>query len=680
MNNPLLESHYLPPFDRLQPGHVVPAIDTILAENRATIAALTRITGEAGLSWQAVPAVMEKLQDRLDQVWAPVSHMNKVMNSEGWRTAFNEVMPKVAIYATELGQNEDLFRVYEGIEKSPGFEALSVAQQKTIRNALRDFRLSGIGLPQEKKQRFVEIAQRLAELSSTFADNVLDATQAWEKVLPDTTRLRGLPDSALGLLASLAQQKEQDGYRITLDFPSYIAVMTHAEDRALREEVYTAFVTRASDQGPNAGRFDNSAIIDETLKLRQEQARLLGYSSFAEVSLVPKMARSPQEVTDFLADLAEKTRPGAERDLAELRDFARTELDIADLQAWDVTFASERLKQKKYAISQEMLRPYFPAPRVIAGMFRIAETLYGIAIRQRTDVSVWHSDVTYYEISENGEVIASFYLDLYARANKRGGAWMADCRVRRRLDDGSLQKPVAFLTCNFNPPVEGKPALLTHEEVSTLFHEFGHGLHHMLTRMEVAAVSGINGVAWDAVELPSQFFENWCWGHEPLQMIAGHVETGAPLPKELLDRMVAARNFQSGLVMLRQLEFALFDMEVHALQDIQPGTVQKTLDAVRRRVAVIRPPAFNRFQHSFSHIFAGGYAAGYYSYKWAEVLSTDAFSRFEEEGVMSPEVGRDFRETILAQGGSRDALELFIEFRGREPKVDALLRQSGLLP
>jgi oligopeptidase A len=677
MNNPLLESHDLPPFDRIQPEHVVPAIEAILAENRAAIAALSQ---GAGTGWEDVPAAMERLQDRLDRVWSPVSHLNKVMSSEASRAAFNEVFPKVATYATELGQNEALFRVYEGIEKSPGFEALSLAQQKTVRNALRDFRLSGIGLAPEKKKRFVEIAQRLAELSSKFADNVLDATQGWEKLLPDAARLRGLPDSALGLLASLAQQKEQSGYRITLDFPSYIAVMMHAEDRALREEVYTAFVTRASDQGPAAGRFDNTAILDETLKLRQEEAQLLGYANYAEVSLVPKMARSPQEVMDFLNDLAARTRQGAERDLAELRDFARTELDIADLQAWDVTFASERLKQKKYSISQEMLRPYFPAPRVIAGMFRIAETLYGITIHERHDVPVWHPDVTYYEISENGEVIASFYLDPYARANKRGGAWMGDCRIRRRREDGSLQKPVAFLTCNFNPPVDGKPALLTHEEVSTLFHEFGHGLHHMLTRIEVAAVSGINGVAWDAVELPSQFFENWCWGHEPLQMIGGHVDTGAPLPKDLLERMVDARNFQSGLVMLRQIEFALFDMEIHALPDIRPGDVQKTLDAVRRRVAVIHPPAFNRFQHSFSHIFAGGYAAGYYSYKWAEVLSCDAFSRFEDEGVMSPEVGRDFRDTILAQGGSRDALELFVAFRGREPKVDALLRHAGLTP
>ncbi|MDF2446909.1 MAG: oligopeptidase [Moraxellaceae bacterium] len=678
MNNPLLESHVLPPFDRIQPEHVAPAIDAILSENRAAIERLVQQEQAHTISWESVPAVMEHLQDRLDQAWAPVSHLNAVMNSEAWRAAYNEALPKLAAYGTELGQNEELFRVYETLEKGDGFAHLAAAQQKTIRNALRDFRLSGIGLSEEKKQRFAEIAERLAELCSRFSDNVLDATQAWDLVLPDATRLGGLPESALGLLAALAQQKEQDGFRITLDFPSYVAVMMHADDRALREQVYTAYVTRASDQGPQAGRFDNSSLINEILALRHEQAQLLGYASFAEVSLVPKMARSPQEVTDFLDDLAKRTRPGAQKELAELREFAKNELGIADLQPWDVTYASEKLKQKKYSISQEMLRPYFPAPRVIAGMLKIAETLYGLSIRERHDRVTWHPDVTYYEISENGEVVASFYLDPYARAHKRGGAWMADCRVRRRLADGSLQKPVAFLTCNFNPPVDGKPALLTHEEVTTLFHEFGHGLHHMLTRIEVAAVSGINGVAWDAVELPSQFFENWCWEPEPLGLIASHVETGAPLPKELLEKMLAAKNFQSGLMMLRQLEFALFDMRIHALDMVGTGDVQQVLDEVRRTVAVIQPPAFNRFQHSFSHIFAGGYAAGYYSYKWAEVLSSDAFSLFEEEGVMNAEIGRSFRETILAQGGSRDALELFVEFRGREPKVDALLRHSGL--
>lgn len=672
--NPLLETHDLPPFSHIRPEHVQPAIDAILAENRDAIRALA----DAPATWEDVPARLEALQDRLDQAWAPVSHLNAVMNSDAWRRAYNETLPKLAAYGTELGQNEDLFRAYENLEKSATFATLSTAQQKTVHNALRDFRLSGIGLPAEKKKRFAEVVEKLSELSSRFSDNVLDATQAWELLLPDVSQLKGLPESALGLLASLARQKEKTGYRVTLDFPSYLAVMTHAEDRALRETVYTAYVTRASDQGPEAGRFDNTPLINDILRLREEEAALLGYASYAEVSLVPKMAASPREVMAFLDDLALRTRPGAEKELAELKAFARDELGIPELAAWDVTFASEKLKERKYAISQEALRPWFPAPRVIAGMLRIAGTLYGLDIQERKDADTWHPDVTFYEIRENGTPVASFYLDLYARANKRGGAWMADCRVRRRLPDGRLQKPVAFLTCNFSPPVDGQPALLTHDEVTTLFHEFGHGLHHMLTRIEVAAVSGINGVAWDAVELPSQFFENWCWEPEALAMISGHMETGAPLPPDLLEKMLAAKNFQSGLMMLRQLEFAAFDMEIHALKDVQPGDVQKTLDAVRRRVAVMQPPAFNRFQHGFSHIFAGGYAAGYYSYKWAEVLSSDAFSRFEEEGVMNVETGHRFRDTVLAQGGSRDALELFVDFRGREPKVDALLRHSGL--
>jgi oligopeptidase A len=503
MSNPLLESHDLPPFDGILPEHVAPAIDTILAENRAAIAVLAA----APATWEGVPAVLEQLQDRLDQAWSPVSHLNAVMNSEAWREAYNGTLSKLAAYSTELGQNEDLFNVYAALESSTHFADFDQAQQQSIRHALRDFRLSGIGLPADKKKRFADIQEKFAELSAGFSDSVLDATQAWELCLDDDSRLGGLPASAKGLLAALAQQKEKTGYRITLDAPSYLAIMTHAEDRDLREAVYTAYVTRASDQGPQAGQFDNSVRMLEILRNRQDMADLLGYANYAEVSLVPKMAETPQQVIDFLNDLAARTRPGAERELAELRAFARDELGLTTLQSWDVAFASEKLKEKKYSISQEQLRPYFPAPKVISGMLRIAETLYGLEIRERHDVTVWHDDVTYYEIAENGAVIASFYLDPYARANKRGGAWMADCRVRRRRNDGRLQKPVAFLTCNFNPPVDGKPALLTHDEVTTLFHEFGHGLHHMLTRIEVAAVSGINGVAWDAVELPSQFHE-----------------------------------------------------------------------------------------------------------------------------------------------------------------------------
>lgn len=674
MLNPLLDTADLPAFDRIRPEHVQPAITALLQENRAAIAALAH----APSHWETVPAVLEELQDRLDRAWAPVAHLNAVMNSEAWREAYNQALPALSAYATELGQNEMLFRHYQALAEAPEFAQLDHARQQAIRHALRDFQLSGIALPAAEKKRFAEIAAELAELSARFADQVLDASQAWELLLPDASRLRGLPESALALLAALAEQKQHKGYRLTLDFPAYLAVMTHADDRALRETVYTAFVTRASDQGPQAGQFDNSPVMSALLHLRQEQAQLLGHDHYAALSLLPKMARDADEVDGFLRDLAARSRPGAEKDLAELRAFAATELQLTELMPWDVSYASEKLKEKKYAISQELLRPYFPAPTVLAGMLAIASQLYGISFHERRDVACWHEDVRYYEIHENGAVIAGFYLDLYARAHKRGGAWMADCRVRRRRADGSLQLPVAFLSCNFNPPLAGKPALLSHDEVTTLFHEFGHGLHHMLSRVEVAAVSGINGVAWDAVELPSQFFENWCWEPVALAKISAHVETGTALPPELLEKMLAARNFQSGLMMLRQLEFALFDMAVHRLKQTDSAAIQACLDDVRQQVAVIKPPAFNRFQHSFSHIFAGGYAAGYYSYKWAEVLSADAFSRFEEEGVMNAATGRAFRDSVLAQGGSRDALSLFTEFRGRAPTVDALLRHSGL--
>jgi len=663
MSNPLLEAHVLPPFKSIAPEHAVPAVEAILAEGRAAIALLAE-AGEP--SWASLPARMEDLDDRLSQAWSPVSHLNAVVNSPAWREAYNACLPMLSAYGTELGQNAGLCNAYKQLEAGSGFASLNAAQKKVVSNALRDFRLSGVDLPEAEKKRYAEIAERLSTICSKFADNVLDATQAWEKIITDESALAGLPDSARALLRELARAKDIQGYRVTLDAPAYIAVMTHADDRSLRQELYTAFVTRASEQGPQAGQFDNSAIMEEILALRFEQAQLLGYGSYAELSLVPKMAESVPQVLDFLLDLARRARPGADK------------FDISDFQPWDQAYASEKLKEAKYAISQEQVRPYFPAPRVIDGMLRIAERLYGLEIRPSTTAELWHSDATYYEIFEQGSKIAAFYLDPYARANKRGGAWMADCRVRRRLPDGSLQLPVAFLTCNFNPPVDGKPALLTHGEVTTLFHEFGHGLHHMLTRVEVAAVSGINGVSWDAVELPSQFFENWCWDKEALGIMSGHVETGEPLPEALLQKMLAARNFQSGLQLLRQVEFSLFDMKIHAGPALSSAAIQVELNTLRAQIAVLKPPAFNRFQHSFTHIFAGGYAAGYYSYKWAEVLSADAFSRFEEEGVFNPDTGRSFRDNILAQGGSADAAELFRAFRGRDPSVDALLRHSGL--
>ncbi len=671
MNMLLTDTAALPAFHAITPDQVTPAIDALLAENRTAIASLA---DQAAPDWSSLPGRLEALEDRLGKAWSLVSHLNAVTNSPAWREAYNTNLPKISAYYTELGQNAALYGSYERLAQSPAFAGFSDAQRQTVENALRDFRLSGVALPEAQKQRFAAIEERLSALSSKFADNLLDATQAWQRPLSEA-ELAGIPDSHRALLAQLAQQRGHEGWLATLDFPAYLAVMTHADNRELRQAVYRAYVTRASDQGDKP-EFDNSALMAEILELRHEQAQLLGYAHYAELSLVPKMAESVDKVMAFLHELAERARPAGQRDLSELRAFA-AELGIADLQPWDTTYVAEKLKQQKLNLSQEALRPYFPAPVVIAGLFSIAETLFGVSITA-AEAEVWADGVTYYEIREHGQLIASFYLDPYARANKRGGAWMANGRSRRRLADGSLQLPIAFLTCNFNPPVDGQPALLTHDEVTTLFHEFGHGIHHMLTEVEISAVGGIHGVAWDAVELPSQFLEHWCAESEGLARMTKHIETGAPLPDDLLQSLLAAKNFQSGLMTLRQLEFALFDLRIHSQPPLSAEGIQRELDAVRAQVSLLPPPSWNRFQHSFSHIFSGGYAAGYYSYKWAEVLSTDAFSRFEEEGIFNPETGRSFRREILAKGGSRPALALFVAFRGREPKIDALLRHTGL--
>ena len=673
--NALFDPPALPVFSAIQPEQVEPAIDQLLDEQRQRIAELA---AQPGPTWDTLAAPLETLDDRLNAAWSPVSQLNAVMNSEAWRAAYNACIPKLSAFATEVGQNEALFRAWRALRDAPDFAALDVARRQAVDNALRDFRLSGIGLPAAQKARFAEVSEQLSRLTSTFADNVLDATQAWSLTLADDTRLDGVPDSGRALMRQLAEAAGDDGWRVTLDMPVYLAVMTHACDRALRETVYTAYVTRASEHGPQAGRFDNGPLISEILALRQEEAALLGFPHYAALSLEPKMADSVEQVLDFLHDLARKARPGAERDLAALREFARAELALDDLMPWDTAYAAEQLKQQRYALSQEDLKPYFPAPRVIEGLFAVARRLFGVSIVPAPELETYHPDVTAWAVQEDGETLAWFYLDLYARANKRGGAWMADARARRRRPDGSLQKPVAFLTGNFNPPVDG-PALLSHDEVTTLFHEFGHGIHHMLTEVEVTAVAGIHGVAWDAVELPSQFMENWCWTPEGLALISGHVETGEPLPQALLDRLFAARNFQSGLMTLRQLEFALFDLEIHRRPGLDFSGALAVLDEVRQLTSLLPPPAWNRFPCSFTHIFAGGYAAGYYSYKWAEVLSADAFSAFEQEGVFNADTGRRFRQAILARGGSRPAGELFRDFMGRDPSPDALLRHSGLL-
>ncbi|WP_210397980.1 oligopeptidase A [Motiliproteus sediminis] len=675
MTNPLLQPHDFPPFDQIRPQHVVAAIDAILAENRD---ALNRLLQSPPVDWTLV-SQLEGLEERLSNAWSPVGHMNAVVNSDELREAYNAALPKLTAYYTELGQNRRLFEAYQALADSDAYQQLDPTRRKVVDNALRDFRLSGVALEGEAKTRYGEIRQRLSELSTRFSENVLDATNAWSKTLDSAEALVGLPHSALAAARQSAEQQGESGYRITLEFPSYVAVMTHAEDRALRQEVYTAFATRASDQGPHAGQWDNQALIDETLALRHELANLLGFGSYADYSLATKMAETPAEVIAFLEDLAERSLPMARHEFAELAAFAEERDGIDQLQAWDVTYYAEQLKQHRYQLSQEVLRAYFPVSRVLDGLFRIVGQLFGIEVVEQPASGLWHPDARLFEIQQDGDTIGHFYLDLYARAHKRGGAWMDVCRTRRRCQSGELQLPVAYLVCNFNPPVGDQPALLTHNEVTTLFHEFGHGLHHLLTEVETSPVSGIAGVAWDAVELPSQFLENWCWESQALGWISGHVDSGEPLPDDLLQQMLAAKNFQSGMMMVRQLEFALFDMRLHQHYDpSNPQPVQRILDHVRQQVAVVEVPVFNRFQCSFSHIFAGGYAAGYYSYKWAELLSADAFSRFEEEGVFNQETGQSFRREILARGGSRDALELFCAFRGRKPTPEALLRHSGI--
>jgi oligopeptidase A len=678
LSNPLLDFSGLPRFAEIRPEHVAPAMDQLLAEGRATLAAVL----QAGAGWDAFVAPLEDANERLGRAWGQVSHLHAVLDSAELRAAYNASLPKLTQYWTELGQNEALFKKYSALRASAGFEGLSPARKTIIEHALRDFRLSGAELPTQDKQRFAEVQEELARLGARFSENVLDATNAFSIVLEDAARLAGIPADVLAAAREAAEKDKRPGWKFTLHAPSYFPVLQYAEDRALRETLYRESVTRASELGKP--ELDNTSLIARIVSLRREQARLLGYSSFAEVSLVPKMAQSPAEVLAFLDDLARKARPFAEKDVAELREFAARSLGLAELQAWDLAFASEKLRAERYAFSDQEVKQYFPEDAVTAGLFRVAQTLYGIRIVPGS-APVWHEDVRFFDIRDSGgALIGQFYMDLYARDTKRGGAWMDDARGRRRLKAGALQTPVAYLTCNFSRPLGspagGKPALFTHDEVLTLFHEFGHGLHHLLTRVEELGVSGINGVEWDAVELPSQFMENFCWEWDVLRHMTRHVDTGQPLPRELFDKMLAAKNFQSGLGMLRQIEFSVFDMRLHSDFDPAGGrSALELLEEVRNRIAVLKPPAYNRFINNFSHIFAGGYAAGYYSYKWAEVLSADAYSLFEEKGVLNPAAGERFRDEILSVGGSRPAVESFRAFRGREPRVEALLRHSGMI-
>ena len=675
MENPLLTLDGLPPFSQIKPAHVEPAIDRLLAESRTLTESL--LSTQQQYTWKNLVEPLELMDDRGSRAWSPVSHLNSVVNSEELRLAYNACLPKLSDYATEMGQNVQLYAAYKAVAE--GDATLDDAQKKMLKNALRDFHLSGVDLPADKKARYKAISQELSTLTSKYEENLLDATNAWSKLITDPDELTGLPESALDLARQTAGQREQDGWMLTLEFPSYIPVMTYADSRELRQEIYTAYATRASDQAPDAAQWDNSEIMEQILRLRHEAAGLLGFANYAERSLATKMARSTDEVMDFLNDLADRSHHQARRELDELREFARTEHGADDLQAWDIGYHAEKLRQHRYAITQEELKPYFPEDRVIGGMFEVVQRLYGIQITEVQGVDCWHPDVRFFEIRDSQHQLrGQFYLDLYARPKKRGGAWMDEC-ASRLFTDSCDQIPVAYLTCNFSPPIGDKPALFTHDEVQTLFHEFGHGLHHLLTRIDYPAIAGISGVAWDAVELPSQFMENWCWEPEALELISGHYQTGQPIPDELYQKMRAAKNFQSGMVMVRQLEFALFDFRMH--REYKPelgGRIYPILEEVRQQVAVVTPPPFNRFAHGFSHIFAGGYAAGYYSYKWAEVLSADAFSLFEEMGIFDPEAGQRFLHNILEQGGSRDAMELFIAYRGREPQIDALLRHTGI--
>ncbi|MDP8033276.1 oligopeptidase A [Pasteurella atlantica] len=675
MSNPLLQNTELPQFSKIKAEHIKPAIEQLIKDCRETVEQVAQIENP---TWDSFYMPLSETGDKLSRAWSPVGHLNSVKNSPEWREAYESCLPLLSEYSTWAGQHQGLYQGYLKLKQSSEFANYSVAQQKAINDSLRDFELSGIALSPEKQKRYGEISARLSELGSQFSNNVLDATMGWDIIIEDESELKGLPESALEAAKASAQSKEKSGYRFTLEFPSYLPVMTYCENSELRKTMYEAFATRASDQGVNAGKWDNSANIDEKLKLRLELAQLLGFNNYAELSLATKMAESPKQVTDFLEDLATRSKAQGEKELQELYQFVEKEFGITELNVWDIAFYSEKQKQALYSINDEELRPYFPEQRVISGLFELMKRLFNLRIKKQQGVDVWHDDVQFYKIfDKNDRLCGSFYLDLYARENKRGGAWMDDCVNQRRLANGELQKPVAYLTCNFNKPIGDKPALFTHDEVTTLFHEFGHGIHHMLTQIDVGDVAGINGVPWDAVELPSQFLENWCWEEEALAFISGHYETGEPLPKEKLTQLLKAKNFQAAMFVLRQLEFGLFDFRLH-LSEPRENIVLDTLHKVKDEVSVIKAPKWNRFPHSFSHIFAGGYAAGYYSYLWAEVLSADAFSRFEEEGIFNQQTGQSFLDNILSRGGSEEPMVLFERFRGRKPTLDALLRHKGI--
>jgi oligopeptidase A len=673
--NPLLDFSGLPHYGSIRPEHVAPAIDELLAQGRALIASLT----DAGVSvsWEGFAEPLENANERLARAWGAVAHLHAVNDNSAIRDAYNANLPKVTRYYTELAQNLDLYGKFEALQASETFPLLSLARRKIVENSLRDYRLGGAELAPEKKLRFAEIQEELAALEARFSENLLDATNAFSEWTADRADLLGLPEDVLRAAEEAARRDGREGWKLTLHAPSYGPAMQYSENRTLRERLYRAHVSRASEFGKP--ELDNTSIIASELRLRKEKARLLGYRTFAQVSMVPKMAESPEAVLAFLEDLAVRALPPARRDYAELEEFARRELDLQKLEAWDIAFASEKLRAKRYSFSDQEVKQYFPEAKVLEGMFRLVEALY--AVRIAPDVAeTWHPDARFFRITNrSGELIGRFFLDPYSRETKRGGAWMDEAITRQRMA-GGLQAPVAHLVCNFPAPVGDRPSLLTHDEVMTLFHEFGHGLHHLLSQVDDLGVSGIRGVEWDAIELPSQFMENFCWEWDVLSRMTAHADSGAPLPRSLFDKMLAAKNFQSGMQTVRQIEFALVDMHLHHDYDPEAAkTPLQLLEEIRRRVAVVIPPEYNRFLNNFSHIFSGSYAAGYYSYKWAEVLSADAYSLFEENGVFDAGTGARFRDEILAVGGSRPAIESFKAFRGREPRIDALLRHNGMI-
>ncbi|HET7032599.1 MAG TPA: M3 family metallopeptidase [Casimicrobiaceae bacterium] len=674
--NPLLDFSGLPRLDAIRPEHVRPAIDLLVLAARNAIDAVA--TDPRPATWDNVAEPLADALDRLNRAWAAVQHLNAVVSTPALRDAYHASLPEITAFFADLAQDSRLFLRYRALAESPSFDALDAARQRAIENDLRDFRLGGAELPRDKKARFKAVEEELAELSARFDDNLLDATNAWALYVEDETQLAGVPRDVLAEAHVAAAAEGRTGWKLTLRMPCYLPVMSYADDRNLRATLHRGYATRASEMGASK-EWDNTGVIRRILELRREAALLLGYANFAEVSLVPKMARNVDEVLGFLRDLARRAKSFAQRDYAQLLAFAHERLGVADLAPWDLAYASEKLKADRFAFSDQDIRPYVPEHKVLAGLFRVAETLYGISIRE-SRAPTWHPDVRFFDVTDaGGALVGQFYLDNYARAGKQGGAWMDDAINRRRVGT-RVQYPVAFLTCNLSAPVDGRPAMFTHDEVITLFHEFGHGLHHLLTRVEVAGVSGTQGVEWDAVELPSQFMENFCWEWDVVSQMSAHVDTGEALPRALFDKMVAAKNFQSGLSTVRHLEFALFDMLLHSSYDPAGGdSPQSVLDAARREVGVVPRASYDRFMQSFAHVFAGGYAAGYYSYKWAEVLSADAFSAFEESGVLSPATGERFRDEVLSRGGTRDALESFVAFRGRAPQLDAFLRHNAMM-